>query len=165
MYILNEHKRYLYPCFNGLSFIRNMFQTPGATSYIVKWDTHIPIMDVSSVKIHNKHNLSIYQPIITTLVSLPMTSGCSFYLHVSRESQSSYLWPILMYSYRKVQQIFYQKWANDYGSEGLVKAICLNIYYMSLRMFSISCDTCACCAYPYHLIPDFSESPKLIHDF
>ena len=57
MYILNEHE--IYPRFNGLSYIRGMFQTSGATPYMVILGTLTSLSNVSSVKIINKYNFAI----------------------------------------------------------------------------------------------------------
>ncbi|KAG1650845.1 hypothetical protein GQR58_027696 [Nymphon striatum] len=78
IYFQNEHKWYIYQCFNCLSFIRNIIQTFGVTPYMVILGISAPLSDAQSVKIRNKHNVDIFQPIITNLVSLPMFSATVF---------------------------------------------------------------------------------------
>ena len=50
--------------------------------------THLS--NASSVKIRNKHNFAICQPIITNLVSLPMSSASTYHLKAFPESQGVY---------------------------------------------------------------------------
>jgi len=83
-----------------------MFQTSGANPYMVIWGAPTPLSDVSSVKLRNKHNFAICQPIITTFVS-------TFHLRAFSESQGGYMWEKLVYPYHEAQQPFYRKWANN----------------------------------------------------
>ena len=78
MYILNEHKWYIYLCFNGLSFIRSMCTKSGAIPCMVIWGTPTPLSDALSFKIRNKHSFAICQPIITNVVTF--THVFSLYL-------------------------------------------------------------------------------------
>jgi len=85
MYVINERKLYLHPSLNGLSYFRSMFQIFGLTPYMVIWGNRTPLSDASSVKIRNKHNFAMYQPIITTLVSSFMFSTFTFHLRAFKE--------------------------------------------------------------------------------
>ena len=95
-----------FPCFNGLSFIRIMFPTTGATPYMVIWGIPTPLSNVSSVKIRNKHNCANCQPIITNVVPLPMFSTSIFHLRAFPESQGGYMWQKWVFPYPKAQQPF-----------------------------------------------------------
>ncbi|KAG1702082.1 Importin-5 [Nymphon striatum] len=51
IYFQNEHKWYIYQCFNCLSFIRNIIQTFGVTPYMVILGISTPLSDAQSVDV------------------------------------------------------------------------------------------------------------------
>ena len=77
-------KWYRYPCFNGLSFIRSMFQTPGTNPFIVIWGTPTPLSDASSEKITKNNKLSVFTHIFNLYFICKSISRMPGWLYVAK---------------------------------------------------------------------------------
>ena len=68
-----------------------MFQTSGGTPYMITWGIPTYLCDVSSVKIRNKHNFAICQPMINNLSVFIYVFNVYLSLKGISESQGGYM--------------------------------------------------------------------------